>query len=43
MIVVDEDDVQRSLDILSAQGENAWLIGSIEAKEGNDEQVEINE
>merc|ERR1712137_71241 len=43
VIVVDEDDVQRSLDILSAQGENAWLIGSIEAKEGNDEQVEINE
>ncbi len=42
VIVVDENTVEQSLDILKAHGENAWVIGDIEAKDGN-EQVEINE
>lgn len=42
VIVVDEENVEQSLKILTAHGENAWVIGDIEAKDGN-EQVEINE
>jgi len=42
VIVVDEDDVESALEILKSQGENAWLIGTIEAKDGDGEQVEIN-
>ena len=42
VIVVDEGDVDSSLEILNSQGENAWLIGTIEAKDSDGEQVEIN-
>ncbi|MEC8377271.1 MAG: AIR synthase-related protein, partial [Pseudomonadota bacterium] len=41
VIVVDDADVDNALSILKAHGENAWVIGDIEAKNG-DEQVEIN-
>jgi len=42
VIVVDEGDVESSLEILNSQGENVWLIGTIEAKDSDGEQVEIN-
>ena len=41
VIVVDENVVEQALAILKAHGENAWLIGHIEAKDG-EQQVEIN-
>ena len=41
VIVVDEADADNAVSILKAHGENAWLIGDIAAKDG-DEQVEIN-
>ncbi|QJR79381.1 phosphoribosylformylglycinamidine cyclo-ligase [Alteromonas pelagimontana] len=41
VIVVDESDVEASIEMLQSHGENAWLIGHIEAKDG-DSQVEIN-
>ena len=41
VIVVDENVVEQALAILKAHGENAWLIGDIEAKDG-EQQVEIN-
>lgn len=40
VIVVDEDKADEAISILNAQGEKAWLIGHIEAKDG-EEQVEI--
>ena len=40
VIVVDEDKADDAISILNAHGENAWLIGHIEAKDG-EEQVEI--
>ncbi|MDX2367067.1 MAG: phosphoribosylformylglycinamidine cyclo-ligase [Colwellia sp.] len=42
IIVVPSDKVEQSLEILSAHGENAWLIGEIQAASDNEEQVEIN-
>ena len=41
VIVVDENVVEQALAVLKAHGENAWLIGHIEAKDG-EQQVEIN-
>jgi phosphoribosylformylglycinamidine cyclo-ligase len=40
VIVVDEDKADEAISILTAHGEKAWLIGHIEAKDG-EEQVEI--
>lgn len=40
VLVVDEADVDNALSVLKAHGENAWLIGHIEDKDG-DSQVEI--
>ncbi len=40
VLVVDETDVDNALSVLKAHGENAWLIGHIEDKDG-DSQVEI--
>lgn len=40
VLVVDEADVDNALSVLQAHGENAWLIGHIEDKDG-DSQVEI--
>ncbi len=40
VIVVDEADTQHALTALKAQGENAWVIGEIAAKDG-DQQVEM--
>ncbi|RDV27329.1 phosphoribosylformylglycinamidine cyclo-ligase [Alteromonas aestuariivivens] len=40
VLVVDEQDVDKALSLLNQQGENAWLIGTVEAKDG-DQQVEI--
>lgn len=40
VLVVDEADVENTLSVLKAQGENAWLLGHIESREGDD-QVEI--
>ncbi|MEC9062732.1 MAG: AIR synthase-related protein, partial [Pseudomonadota bacterium] len=41
VIVVDEKDTDEALNILKQHGENAWVIGDIAAKDG-EEQVEIN-
>ncbi|WP_218354983.1 phosphoribosylformylglycinamidine cyclo-ligase [Alteromonas lipotrueiana] len=40
VLVVDESDVDTTLSVLKEQGENAWLLGHIEAR-GDGEQVEI--
>lgn len=40
VLVVDEKDVETTLSVLKEQGENAWLLGHLEAR-GGDEQVEI--
>ena len=42
IIVVPADQVQNSLDILSAHGEKAWHIGAIAAMQDGAEQVMIN-
>ena len=42
IIVVPADQVQNSLDILSAHGEKAWHIGAIAAMQDGAEQVVIN-
>ena len=41
VIVVDEADVDTTIATLKEHGENAWLIGDIQAKDG-EQQVEIN-
>jgi phosphoribosylformylglycinamidine cyclo-ligase len=41
ILVVDAADVDKSLEILKAAGENAWHIGEIQAAEAGQEQVEI--
>lgn len=41
VIVVDESDTDAALNILKQHGENAWVIGDIAEKDG-EEQVEIN-
>ncbi len=41
VIVVEEQDVDSALSVLKDNGEQAWKIGHIEARDG-DEQVEIN-
>ena len=40
VLVVDEKDVETTLSVLKEQGENAWLLGHLEAR-GDGEQVEI--
>ncbi|WP_414830758.1 phosphoribosylformylglycinamidine cyclo-ligase [Alteromonas sp. H39] len=40
VLVVDEDVVDNALEILKAQGENAWVIGHIAEKDG-EQQVEM--
>ena len=40
VLVVDEEDVETTLSVLKEQGENAWLLGHLEAR-GDGEQVEI--
>ncbi|MEW9796985.1 phosphoribosylformylglycinamidine cyclo-ligase [Alteromonas sp. CYL-A6] len=42
VLVVDEADVDTALSILTSHGENAWVIGDLAAKDG-EEQVEINQ
>ena len=42
IIVVPADEVEKSIEILSAQGENAWHIGAIADLQANQEQVIIN-
>ncbi|WP_125719319.1 phosphoribosylformylglycinamidine cyclo-ligase [Pseudoalteromonas rubra] len=41
ILVVPADKLAQSLDILKAQGENAWHIGEIQAATAGEEQVEI--
>ena len=41
VIVIDEADVDTTIETLKEHGENAWLIGDIQAKDG-EQQVEIN-
>jgi len=43
IIVVPADQVEKSLEILSAHGENAWHIGAIAEMQAGAEQVVINE
>ena len=42
IIVVPADEVEKSIEILSAQGENAWHIGAIADLQADQEQVIIN-
>lgn len=42
-VVVDQADAQKTVETLKAQGENAWIAGSIETKKNpDDKQVVIN-
>lgn len=41
IIALPEAQVESALALLTAEGENAWLIGSIAARNGDEEQVEI--
>lgn len=41
VIAVDEADVATTLSILKDQGENAWELGTIDAREGDEDQVVI--
>ena len=41
VLVVPADKLEKSLEILQAQGENAWHIGEIQAAVSGEEQVEI--
>ncbi len=41
ILVVPADKLEQSLDILKAQGENAWHIGEIQDAQAGEEQVEI--
>ena len=41
VIVVDDADTEQAVNILKQHGENAWVIGDIASKDG-EEQVEIN-
>ncbi|WDD97288.1 phosphoribosylformylglycinamidine cyclo-ligase [Thalassomonas actiniarum] len=43
IIAVPSDKLEASLDILKAQGENAWHIGAIDNAAADEEQVEMNE
>ncbi len=42
ILVVPQDKLAQSLEILKANGENAWHIGAIEAGKVGEEQVQIN-
>ncbi|CCQ12298.1 Phosphoribosylformylglycinamidine cyclo-ligase [Pseudoalteromonas luteoviolacea B = ATCC 29581] len=42
ILVVPANKLEQSLSILKAQGENAWHIGEIQVRNGNEEQVEIH-
>ncbi len=41
VIVIDHNDVDKVLSLLTAAGESAWLLGSIEAASDGEEQVEL--
>ena len=41
ILVVPADKLEQSLEILKAQGENAWHIGEIQDAQAGEEQVEI--
>nr|WP_256930040.1 phosphoribosylformylglycinamidine cyclo-ligase [Shewanella xiamenensis] len=41
IVALPADKVNAALALLAAEGEQAWLIGAIAAREGNEEQVEI--
>ncbi|MFB2640549.1 phosphoribosylformylglycinamidine cyclo-ligase [Shewanella bicestrii] len=41
IVALPADKVDAALALLTAEGEQAWLIGAIAAREGNEEQVEI--
>ncbi|MGS0676080.1 phosphoribosylformylglycinamidine cyclo-ligase [Shewanella sp. 0m-4] len=41
VIALPADKVDSALDLLKAEGENAWLIGNIAKRNGEEEQVEI--
>ncbi|MCH7424779.1 phosphoribosylformylglycinamidine cyclo-ligase [Shewanella sp. MM_2022_3] len=41
IVALPADKVDAALALLAAEGEQAWLIGAIAAREGNEEQVEI--
>ena len=41
ILVVPADKLEQSLEILKAQGEDAWHIGEIQAASAGEEQVEI--
>ena len=41
IVALPTDKVDAALALLAAEGEQAWLIGAIAAREGNEEQVEI--
>ncbi|MFC3032301.1 phosphoribosylformylglycinamidine cyclo-ligase [Pseudoalteromonas fenneropenaei] len=42
IIAVPADKVEAALSVLNAQGETAWHIGEIQARNGDEEQVEIH-
>lgn len=41
IIVVDQDKAEQAIELLNAEGENAWLIGCIETASEGEEQVQL--
>ena len=41
IIALPADRVEAALSLLNAEGEQAWLIGKIASRDGEEEQVEI--
>ncbi|MGN1392664.1 MAG: phosphoribosylformylglycinamidine cyclo-ligase [Succinivibrionaceae bacterium] len=41
IVALNESDADKAVELLKANGENAWVIGSIEEAKENEEQVEI--
>ncbi|WP_163936100.1 phosphoribosylformylglycinamidine cyclo-ligase [Paraferrimonas sp. SM1919] len=41
ILVVDQDNADKAVEILTANGENAWVIGEIAPRQGEEAQVEI--
>ena len=42
IVALPQDQAQAAVELLNAEGENAWIIGQVAIAEAGEEQVEIN-
>ncbi len=42
IVALPQEQAQAAVDLLTAEGENAWIIGRIDSATEGEEQVEIN-